>query len=708
MPDRNQPRAGRGAASNPASRFEATESVAVDDGWGLLEEPLPALETVVTAEAARTIIARNTSPDIPFSQSINPYRGCEHGCVYCLEGDTPILYADGCHRPIKDAKVGDLIIGTVRNGRYRSYVETTISNHWTTLKPAYRITLADGTELISSRDHRFLTERGWKFVIGSGSGRDCRPHLTLGNRLLGTGAFAERPEECVDYRRGYLCGLIEGDGHTGSYSCTRRGDMQSAQHVLRLASIDFQALRRARRYLRTFSVQTYDFEFPKAIGASRMSRAIRTDAPQQVEAIRALIRRPETRSQSWHKGFLAGIFDAEGHRQAKGPIRISNADASMIGEVTSALDRFGFTYCLERVEHSDCRPVIVVRIKGGLVQKLRFFHLTDPAIGRKCSIAGIRLKPGADLRVMAIEPLGKAVRMYDITTGTGDFIANGVVSHNCYARPSHAYAGLSPGLDFETRLFYKRDAAALLKKELAAKSYRCSPISLGANTDPYQPIERRYGVTRSILEVLSGCNHPATIVTKGAALIRRDIDLLASMAERRLVAVFVSITTLDPALKRTLEPRAASPAARLSVVRELGRAGVPVGVMVAPVIPVLTDHQAERILEAAAAAGAKAAGYVMLRLPHEVSKLFREWLETHEPLKAAHVMSRLKALREGRDNDPRFGARMRGTGEYAALFRRRFELAKRRFALDRNADLFELDTGRFAPPARESRQQGLF
>jgi DNA repair photolyase len=288
----------------------------------------------------------------------------------------------------------------------------------------------------------------------------------------------------------------------------------------------------------------------------------------------------------------------------------------------------------------------------------------------------------------------------------------------CYARPSHAYVNLSPGLDFETRLFYKADAERLLRAELAARSYRCSPISLGANTDPYQPIERRYRVTRQLLETLSELEHPATIVTKGAALIERDLELLAGMARRRLVAVFISVTTLDAKLKRRLEPRAASPAARLGAIERLSAAGVPVGVMVAPVIPALTDHESERILEAAAAAGATAASYVMLRLPHEVAALFREWLQTHEPLKAAHVMSRVRALRAGRDNDPAFGSRLTGEGVFAEIFARRFELAKRRLGLDADDPRFDLDTTRFRPPRppspqpestqAESPQQSLF
>jgi DNA repair photolyase len=272
----------------------------------------------------------------------------------------------------------------------------------------------------------------------------------------------------------------------------------------------------------------------------------------------------------------------------------------------------------------------------------------------------------------------------------------------CYARPSHAVMNLSPGLDFETRLYYKPNAAELLRMELARKSYRCSPIALGSNTDPYQPIERSYRVTRAVLETLSTHDHPVTIVTKGAALIARDMDLLADMARRNLIAVYISITTLDAALKRTLEPRAASPGTRLGVIRKLADSGVPVGLLVAPVIPVLTDHEMERILEAAAAAGAKTASYILLRLPYEVKALFRRWLDDHEPLKAAHVMSRIHELRGGRDNDPRFGARHRGVGVFADLFARRFELARRKYGYSDSP--LTLDTSRFRPPAPNSPQ----
>ncbi len=273
----------------------------------------------------------------------------------------------------------------------------------------------------------------------------------------------------------------------------------------------------------------------------------------------------------------------------------------------------------------------------------------------------------------------------------------------CYARPSHAYLGLSPGLDFETRLFYKQDAARLLERELGAPGYRCSPITIGANTDPYQPIEREYRVTRSIIEVLAKCRHPFSLITK-STMIERDIDLLAPLARERLVETFVSVTTLEDELKRTLEPRTASPAARLRTIRRLSEAGVPVGVLVAPVIPVLTDSQVERILQAAAAAGAGSAGYVLLRLPYELKELFREWLEQHEPLKAKHVMSRLQAMRDGRDNDSRWGRRQRGQGVYAQLLAQRFAAACTRHGLNQR-QRFAHNLEAFRPPGAGPRQQ---
>jgi len=267
----------------------------------------------------------------------------------------------------------------------------------------------------------------------------------------------------------------------------------------------------------------------------------------------------------------------------------------------------------------------------------------------------------------------------------------------CYARPTHAYLDLSPGLDFETRLFAKPNAAALLRAELAKPGYRCDPIALGTNTDPYQPIEREWKITRSVIEVLAECDHPLTITTKGA-LIERDVDLLAPMAARGLVRVSISIAMLDRELARKLDPRAPTPQRRLALVKALAESGVPVGVNVAPVIPQLTDRDLEAILEAAAAAGARYAAWTMLRLPLEVAPLFRDWLAVHYPLRAAHVMSIVQQIRGGRDNDPRFHARMGGQGEFADLIRKRFAIACKRLDLNSDRDP-PLDTTRFRPPS---------
>jgi len=266
----------------------------------------------------------------------------------------------------------------------------------------------------------------------------------------------------------------------------------------------------------------------------------------------------------------------------------------------------------------------------------------------------------------------------------------------CYARPSHAYLDLSPGLEFETKLFAKPNAAALLRAELARPGYRCDPIALGTNTDPYQPIEREWKITREILEVLAEHEHPFSIVTK-SALIERDLDLIAPMAAKSMARVYFSITTLDRNIARTLEPRAATPHRRLQTVKTLSAAGIPVGVLTAPIIPQLTDKDLETILAAAAANGARFAGWIMLRLPREVAPLFRAWLDEHYPLRAAHVMSLVQQIRGGRDNDPNFGARMRGAGEFAELIAKRFALACQRFGLNR--ERAPLDTSQFRSPA---------
>lgn len=273
----------------------------------------------------------------------------------------------------------------------------------------------------------------------------------------------------------------------------------------------------------------------------------------------------------------------------------------------------------------------------------------------------------------------------------------------CFARPTHAYLDCSPGLDFETKIFYKPNAAELLEKELAAKNYRCAPLALGINTDAYQPVERKLKITRQILEVLSRFSHPVSIVTK-SALIERDFDILAPMAEKNLLHVMVSVTTLDPQLARTLEPRAAAPHRRISLIENLSRAGIPAGVLVAPVIPVLNDHEIETILEKVRQAGALTAGYVMIRLPHEVKELFRDWLQQHVPLKAEHIMNRIRDLRGGKEYSAEFGQRMRGTGVFADMVEKRFSIACKKCGF---SGMPGFDSSQFVKPGSE-QQFSLF
>jgi DNA repair photolyase len=704
--ERAGPHKGRGATLNPEGRFESVDREAFDDGWAV---PLPddpsRPRTTVTPLTARSIIQHNDSPDVPFSASINPYQGCEHGCIYCLSGDTPILMADGRTQRLSDVRTGDVLYGTSRSGRYRRYAKSRVLAHWRMIKPAYRVTLEDGTCLIAGGDHRFLTQRGWKFVTPT---HPCdgaqRPFLTTNNRLMGTGAFAAAVTQDREYRFGYLCGMIRGDGLLASYRYQRAGRQNDDQHQFRLAVCDQEARDRTEAYMRDCETGTRATVFQAAVASRREMRVIRTHSLPIVELIGELIEWPASASVEWSAGLLAGLFDAQGSF-SQGVLRVSNSDAEIIAWTVRSLTALGLPYRVEHVASGRAGPVTVVRLTGGLREHLRFFHTVVPAITRKMAFAGQVVKSAAPLKVASIEPMGKAMALYDITTETGDFIANGVVSHNCYARPSHAYLELSPGLDFETRLFAKVNAAPLLRAELAKPGYRCDPITLGANTDPYQPIERDWKITRQVLEVLAAHDHPCSIVTKNA-LVLRDLDLLEPMAAKNLVRVFVSVTTLDHEIARKMEPRASAPQRRIEAIRALSAAGVPTGVMVAPIVPFLTDAGIEKSLEAAAAAGARYAAYTLLRLPWELRELFKDWLAHNYPLKAEHVMSRVREMRGGRENDPNFGSRHRGTGLLAKLLAQRFEIACKRLGLNQD-ERAPLETALFRPPSADG-QMDLF
>lgn len=275
----------------------------------------------------------------------------------------------------------------------------------------------------------------------------------------------------------------------------------------------------------------------------------------------------------------------------------------------------------------------------------------------------------------------------------------------CYARPSHAYLGLSPGLDFETKITAKPDAAKLLEREIGRPSYKVAPIALGTNTDPYQPIESKLAIMPGILRVLRDWNHPVTLITRGRTVLR-DLDLWAELAAKDMTAIGISLTTLDAELARAMEPRAPAPETRLKMIRDLSRAGVPVRVMVAPVIPVLTEPEVEAILQAARDAGASTASMIPLRLPYEVAPLFRDWLERHRPGMAAHIMNRVQAMRGGKDNDPRYGHRFRGEGIEIKLTQQRFRLARKRLGYREGGAV--LDCSRFGRPPKSGDQLSLF
>ena len=403
-----------------------------------------ALETRFYEVRARSILNRVPQQSrMPFRWTINPYRGCSHACVYCLGPETRILMADGRTRRIADLSAGDSIVGTVRAGKYRRFAITQVLDKWSSIKPAYAVALDDGTELIASEDHRFLSGRGWKHVIGTKRGRLQRPHLTVGSKLLGPG---------------------------------------------------------------------------------------------------------------------------------------------------------------------------------------------DPAIIRKRSIVGTAVKTDAKLHVASIRALGMAMRLYDITTGTGDFIANGVISHNCFARPTHKYLDFDAGRDFEKEIVVKVNAPEVLRAELRRPSWKGEHIALGTNTDPYQWVEGRYKLMVGIWEALRDAANPCSVLTKSPLLLR-DLPLMLEVAERTSISACLSIPTLDEKAWRASEPHTPNPRARLEAVAELNRAGIPTGVLIAPLMPGINDasHQLEPLLEKAEAAGAVSIGGGALHLRGDVRTIFMGWLAEHRP-----------------------------------------------------------------------------
>jgi DNA repair photolyase len=587
-----------------------------------------AIDTRFYEVRAKSILNRvPPASRMPFRWTINPYRGCTHACKYCLAGETSILMADGRTRAIRDLRVGDAIVGTVREGRNRRFVQTEVLAHWSSIRQAFRIALEDGTELLASEDHRFLTRRGWKHVLGRRQGRLRRPHLTLSSELLGPGGHATPPARDPDYMRGYLCGIVRGDANLGTYRYDRPGRANADVHRFRLALADFEALDRSYDFLAALGVTTTEFQFAAAAGPRREIRAIRTSAGSQVDRIRRLIEWPLVPSQSWVKGFLAGIFDAEGSC-SQGVWRVFNTDSEIIRWVVDCMRLLDFDCIVERSRG----PVKVVRLRGGIRERMRFFLTTDPAITHKRGVIGSCVKNPSPNRVVSISPTGMVMRMYDITTGTGDFIANGVISHNCFARPTHEYLDFDAGRDFEREIVVKVNAPERLRVELARRSWRQEHVALGTNTDPYQWVEGRYQLMPEIWKAFRDTRNPCSILTKSPLLLR-DLPLMRELDAVTDFSAALSIPTLDPSAWRATEPRSPNPQARVEAIAELTRAGIRTGVLVAPLMPGINDapEQIEEVVRLASEAGASYIIGIPLHLRGSVREVFMTWLATRRP-----------------------------------------------------------------------------
>jgi DNA repair photolyase len=519
---------GRGTSSNPPNRYESLHLEPDPDPTWDDDASVPPAPTVFYRDASRSILAENDSPDVGFRFSLNPYRGCEHGCVYCLGPDTPILHADMTWRPIGTVQVGDVLVGfdeePVR-GQTRKLRPAVVEAVWWSRKPTLRL-VTDDTAVTTTAEHRWL------------------------------GAETSR--------------------------WTRTDALSRGRRLLYMPMVPDRAARDA--YERT----------PLAL------------APPQA------------------------------------------------------------------------------------------FEGAEVAFGREMNLA-LEI-------VRAIEP-GPTADVVDIQTSTGTFFAAGLATHNCYARPTHEYLGFSAGLDFERKIMVKDDAPALLEQALRAPAWEPQVVALSGNTDCYQPVERRLGITRRCLEVFAHFRNPVAAITK-SALVARDADLYRDLARHDAAHVTLSITTLDPELARRMEPRAARPERKLEALRILSAAGVPVSVNIAPVIPGLNDHEIPKILEAAAAAGATSAGWVLLRMPAPIDQLVDAWLAEHYPERRERVLGRIRETRRGRLSDSRFGVRQRGEGEYALQIRALFDAAVKKYGLD--GPRRPLSAAAFRRPPRRGDQLGLF
>jgi len=682
----NPPLSGRGTSTNPANRFDRLRVEADPD------EPPPSDDTdeptIFYRDASRSVLAENSSPDVGFRYSLNPYRGCEHGCSYCLAPETPILHADLTWRPIGNVQVGDALVGfdeQVLPGKTRKLRSSIVTDVWWSKSPTLRL-VTRRSDVTTTAEHRWLQARNFRWSAT----RQLSPGRTLRHMPV---VSAENVDN--DYRIGYVAGLSLGDG-TLRYLPEERG-RRGRQSYWRIALQDPEPLTRAMAYLAGFGIDAFIRPFDGGPSARTPMQKIEVRSLSRLASIRDILF-AERPTRAYRRGFLAGFFDAEGHNGSS--LRISQVDLGGLERVRAYAQSLGFRFDLE------ARPGIAassLRLVGRLLDRLRFFSVCQPAIARKRNRLfdrEVNLDPEPIERIES----GAVADVVDITTSTGTFYAAGLATHNCYARPSHEYLGFSAGLDFERRIMVKDDAPELLRQTFRSRRWQPQVVAMSGNTDCYQPVERRLALTRRCLEVFLEFRNPVAIITK-SALVARDADLLGALARDQAAHAFCSITTLDPELARRLEPRAAAPARRLEAIAALHAAGVPVGVMVAPVIPGLNDEEIPRILAAAAAAGASSAGWVLLRLAAPLDQIFTTWLAEHYPDRQARVLNRIRETRDGRISDTQFGRRMRGTGPYAEQLAALFAVSTRKHGLGR--PLPALSTAAFHRPTVVGDQMRL-
>ncbi len=583
---------------------------------------------------------------VPFTWTVNPYRGCTHACVYCLAGDTPVRLADGGSRPIAALRVGDEVLGTEPDGPggARRYVRTTVLAHWSTRRRAHRVTLTDGTAIVAGGEHRFLSDAGWRHVTPGWCRSGRRPHLRAGTVLRGPGGPEPASPRSTDgYGSGYLCGLVRADAErtraTAEPFPSQWVDLEAlarAHHLLaglpgRGDEAAAQSTGRDREVVGagTAGSRTGPAGGPPA--GTPHPGAARTLPPCLPDPVARSAAWPSGPGPGWSAGFVAGMLDACGEADAAGVRLVVVAGTEPARAAVDALGRLGFRVA---AEPATVPGAVGLRVLGGAAEHLRLVAAVDPAVGRVRDVSGapVAEPAGGALRVESVRDLGVETAMFDITTGTGDFVAAGVISHNCFARNTHTYLDLDAGRDFDSQIVVKVNVARVLERELQAPRWRREPVAMGTNTDPYQRAEGRYRLMPGVIRALGRSGTPFSLLTKGTVLAR-DLPDIAAAAADVPVGTGVSIALVDRALQTHLEPGTPTPAARLDLVRRITGAGLDCGVMVAPVLPLLTDSDEalDAVLGEVAAAGATGATVLALHLRPGTREWFLGWLAREHP-----------------------------------------------------------------------------